>query len=142
MSGLDSIDKNMPILVVDDYSTMRRVLRNCLSQLGFKNITEAESGQEAWDKLQGSDFKFIISDWHMPSMAGIDLLRVVRSKEKFKTLPFLIITPEAHKQENFEVASQAGVSSCIVKPFTASALERKMEAILCHEPKAEQHDRL
>jgi two-component system, chemotaxis family, chemotaxis protein CheY len=133
MSGLDSLDKNMPILVVDDYSTMRKVLRRCLQQLGFKNITEAENGQEALQKMEEANFKFVISDWHMPSMAGIDLLKTLRADDRFKELPFLIITPENHKDENSQVAVGAGVSNTIVKPFTASALEKKMAAIFSPE---------
>lgn len=133
MSGLDSVDKNMPILVVNDYSTMRRVLKNCLYQLGFKNVTEAENGQDALQKLHDTEFKFVISDMHMPSISGLDLAKAIRSDGKLKDLPILMITPPAHREENFEIASCAGVSNCIVKPFTATALEKKMESILCEE---------
>jgi two-component system chemotaxis response regulator CheY len=133
MSEFDSLDKNMPILVVDDYPTMRRVLKNCLCQLGFKNIHEAENGQVALEKLESSKFQLVISDWHMPQMAGIDLLKAVRSSDRLKEMPFLMITPEAHKDQNAEIAQTAGVSNTIVKPFTATALEKKMEAIFSKE---------
>lgn len=136
MPGLDSVDKNMPILVVDDYSTMRRVLKKCLYQLGFKNVTEAENGPDALQKLSDSEFKFIISDSHMPSMQGIDLLRAIRSDDRLRDVPFLMITPSNLKEQIMERASDAGHSTCIAKPFTATALEQKMESILCAEEKA------
>ncbi len=128
MSILNTLDKNMSILVVDDFSTMRKIVRNCLGQLGFKNITEADDGKNAWDKLQANEFKFIISDWNMPNMMGIDLLRTVRGSDKHKTLPFLMVTAEAQK-ENVIEAAKAGVSNYIIKPFTSEQLQSKMEAI-------------
>ncbi len=128
MSILDSLDKNMPILIVDDFSTMRRVVKSCLTQLGFANVTEAEDGSAALSKLEDTDFKFIISDWNMPNMMGIDLLKAVRGDNKLSTIPFLMVTAESQK-ENILDAARAGVSNYIVKPFTAEILQKKMEAI-------------
>ena len=134
MSVLNTLDRNMPILVVDDFSTMRRIVKNCLKQLGFENVTEAGDGQDAMAKLQASGgFKFIISDWNMPNMMGIDLLKAVRGSDKFKTIPFLMVTAESQK-ENVIEAAKAGVSNYIVKPFTADVLQTKMEAIFQKKP--------
>ncbi|MCB0332627.1 MAG: chemotaxis response regulator CheY [Bdellovibrionales bacterium] len=118
----------MPILVVDDFSTMRRIVKNCLKQLGFDNITEAEDGAVALEKLKAGEFKFIVSDWNMPNMMGIDLLKAVRASESLKHIPFLMVTAEAQK-ENILEAAKAGVSNYIIKPFTADLLTEKMEAI-------------
>lgn len=128
MSALNSLDRNIPILVVDDFSTMRRIVKNCLKQLGFENITEAEDGEIALSKLNQSDFRLIISDWNMPNMMGIDLLKAVRSDSRFKGIPFLMVTAESQK-ENVLEAAKAGVSNYVIKPFTAEVLEQKMEAI-------------
>lgn len=128
MSVLDTLDKKMPILVVDDFSTMRRIVKTCLKQLGFDNTADAEDGQIALNKLKDGDFKLIVSDWNMPNMMGIDLLRAVRSDPKLKALPFLMVTAEAQK-ENVLEAAKAGVSNYIVKPFTADQLQAKLEAI-------------
>lgn len=128
MSSLHKLDKALPILVVDDFATMRRIVKSCLKQLGFENITEAEDGKIALDKLQLSEFKLVISDWNMPNMMGIDLLRHVRADERFKKLPFLMITAEAQK-ENVIEAAKAGVSNYIIKPFTPDQLESKLDAI-------------
>ena len=128
MAGLDHVDKNIPILVVDDFNTMRRIVKNCLKTLGFSNITEAVDGKEALDKLRAQEFKFVVSDWNMPNMMGIDLLKAVRGDEKLKTLPFLMVTAEAQK-ENIIEAAKAGVSNYIIKPFTAEVLQQKMEVI-------------
>ncbi len=128
MSILNSVDKSMPILVVDDFSTMRRIIKTCLRQLGFDNVEEADDGQAALAKLNSGSFKFIISDWNMPNMMGIDLLRAVRSQDNLKALPFLMVTAEAQK-ENILEAAKAGVSNYIIKPFTADVLQQKMEAI-------------
>lgn len=128
MSILNTVDKSMPILVVDDFSTMRRIIKTCLRQLGFDNVEEADDGQAALAKLNAGNFKFIISDWNMPNMMGIDLLRAVRSQENLKTLPFLMVTAEAQK-ENILEAAKSGVSNYIIKPFTADVLQQKMEAI-------------
>lgn len=128
MSVLNSLDHEMPILVVDDFNTMRRIVKNCLKQLGFNNVTEAEDGQVALQKMQNQEFKLVISDWNMPNMMGIDLLRAVRADEKLKTTPFLMVTAEAQK-ENVIEAAKAGVSNYIIKPFTADVLQTKLEAI-------------
>jgi two-component system chemotaxis response regulator CheY len=128
MSALNALDRNIPILVVDDFATMRRIVKTCLKQLGFENITEAEDGKVALDKLNANDFKLVISDWNMPNMMGIDLLRSVRGDERLKALPFLMVTAEAQK-ENVLEAAKAGVSNYIVKPFTADQLEAKLTAI-------------
>ena len=129
MSVIESLDKNMPILIVDDYPTMRKIVKNCLTQLGFKNIEEAENGQSALEKLKSNEFKFVIADWHMPNMMGLDLLKAIRADDSLKELPFLIITPETRKEKNIEEAVQAGASQFIVKPLTKSALQNKMEAM-------------
>ena len=128
MSILNTLDRNMPILVVDDFNTMRRIIKTCLKQLNFENISEAVDGVDALEKLKAGDFKFVVSDWNMPNMMGIDLLRAVRSDEKLKKLPFLMVTAEA-QQENVIEAAKAGVSNYIIKPFTADILQTKMEAI-------------
>jgi len=128
MGVLDSLDKNMPILVVDDFATMRRIVKTCLRQLGFGNVTEAEDGQIALSKLQCTEFKLIISDWNMPNMMGIDLLKAVRASEKLKPIPFLMVTAEAQK-ENILEAAKSGVSNYIIKPFTADSLQQKLEAV-------------
>jgi two-component system chemotaxis response regulator CheY len=118
----------MKILVVDDFSTMRKIVRNILQQMGFTNIEEAEDGKMALKRLQDGDIEFIISDWNMPNMMGIDLLKSVRADEKLKSLPFLMVTAESQK-ENVLQAVQAGVSNYIVKPFTAEIMEEKMKLI-------------
>ena len=121
-------DNNMRFLVVDDFATMRRIVRNLLKELGFTNVEEAEDGQVALTKLKSQRFDFIISDWNMPNMTGIELLRAVRSEPQLKALPFMMITAEA-KRENIIKAAMAGASGYIVKPFTAATLEEKMNKI-------------
>jgi len=128
MAGLNSVDKSMPVLVVDDFGTMRKIVRGCLRQLGFENVTEAVDGAVALEKLKTGDFKLVISDWNMPNMMGIDLLRAVRGDERLKPIPFLMVTAEAQK-ENVIEAAKAGVSNYIVKPFTPDQLQAKLEAI-------------
>jgi two-component system chemotaxis response regulator CheY len=128
MSVLNSLDRKMKILVVDDFSTMRQIVKKSLRQLGFDNITEAVDGNDALSKLKADEFKFIVSDWNMPNMMGIDLLKAIRGDERLKTLPFLMITAEAQK-ENIIEAAKAGVSQYIIKPFTVDGLQQKMEAI-------------
>lgn len=118
----------MHILVVDDFSTMRRIVKNCLKQLGFSNIKEAVDGAQALDTLKREKFDFIVSDWNMPNMMGIDLLKAVRADEELKSIPFLMVTAEAQK-ENIIAAAQAGVSNYIIKPFDSDTLTTKMEAI-------------
>ena len=121
-------DPNMRVLVVDDFSTMRRIVKNILRQLGFTNVTEADDGTTAWDVLNRDKIDFIISDWNMPQMTGIELLRKVRGSEEFADLPFLMVTAEA-QQENIIEAVQARVSNYIVKPFTADVMKQKIDKI-------------
>jgi two-component system chemotaxis response regulator CheY len=121
-------DPNMKILVVDDMVTMRRIVKNILKQLGFVNVEEAENGQEALQKLQADTYGFVVSDWNMPVMTGIDMLRAIRADEKLKTTPVLMVTAEA-QQSNLVEAVQAGVSNYIVKPFTAETLQEKIAKI-------------
>jgi two-component system chemotaxis response regulator CheY len=115
-------------LVVDDFSTMRRIVRNLLKELGFVNVQEAEDGVEALKKLRTDTFDFVVSDWNMPNMTGIELLREIRKDEKLKTLPVLMVTAEA-KRENIIEAAQAGASGYVVKPFTAATLDEKLKKI-------------
>jgi two-component system chemotaxis response regulator CheY len=122
------IDTSIKVLVVDDMSTMRRILKNVLKQVGFSNLVEAENGQDALNKLKVGDIGLIVSDWNMPVMPGIELLRTVRADAELKHLPFLMVTAEAQK-ENIIEAVQAGVSNYVVKPFTAEALQGKLEKI-------------
>lgn len=124
-----SVDKNMAILVVDDYNTMRRIIKNLLKQLGFENVDEAADGGEALNKLKEKPFKLVISDWNMEPMTGFELLQKVRADEGLKDLPFLMVTAES-KPENVVAAKQAGVSNYIVKPFNAETLKSKLVAIL------------
>ena len=123
------IDKNMRILVVDDFGTMRKVIRNLLRQGGYQNVTEAEDGVADLKELKSQKIDFIISDWNMPNMTGIDLLRAVRADSELSSLPFLMVTAESLK-ENVVEAVKAGVSNYIVKPFTAEVLSEKIEAII------------
>jgi two-component system chemotaxis response regulator CheY len=121
-------DSKMRILVVDDFSTMRRIVRNLLKELGFTNIDEAEDGAIALQKLNSEAFEFVITDWNMPNMDGLTLLQTVRSTPSLKHLPVLMITAEA-KKENIIAAAQAGASGYIVKPFTAATLSEKLNKI-------------
>ena len=121
-------DPNMKILVVDDMSTMRRIVKNILKQLGFNNLEEAENGQEALTKLKADTYGFVVSDWNMPVMMGIDMLRAIRADEKLKKIPGLMVTAEAQK-ENLMEAVQAGVSNYVVKPFTAETMQEKINKI-------------
>lgn len=121
-------DTKMKVLVVDDFSTMRRIIKNTLRQLGFENVVEADDGESAVRKLESERIDFIISDWNMPKMSGLELLKWVRSHEEFKDLPFLMVTAEAQK-ENVLEAVKAKVSNYIVKPFTADTLGEKIEKI-------------
>lgn len=121
-------DKNMKILVVDDFSTMRRIVRNILKQLGFANIEEAEDGDVAFAKLKEGEYQFVITDWNMPNMTGLDLLKSIRAHERLKDVPVLLVTAEAEK-ENVVQAAQAGVNDYIVKPFTADVLQKKIDRI-------------
>lgn len=121
-------DTNMKFLVVDDFSTMRRIVRNLLKELGFQNVDEAEDGVAALSKLRNSQFDFVVSDWNMPNMTGIDLLKEIRADTNLKHLPVLMVTAEA-KKENIVSAAQAGANGYIVKPFTAATLEEKLNKI-------------
>lgn len=118
----------MAVLVVDDASAMRRIMRGILKELGFKNIREVENGQLALDELRRRKVDFVVSDWNMPVMSGIDLLRAIRADENLKTTPVLMVTAEA-KQENIIEAVQAGVNNYIVKPFNAQTLQEKLAKI-------------
>ena len=124
-----AVDMKMNILVVDDYKTMLRILRNLLRQLNFSNIEEASDGNAALKKLRDVSIDLIISDWNMEPMTGIELLREVRGNEKLKHIPFIMITAES-KTENVIAAQQAGVSNYIVKPFNAETLKGKMASVL------------
>lgn len=115
-------------LVVDDFSTMRRIIKNLLKELGFANVQEAEDGVEALKKLRADTYDFVVSDWNMPNMTGIELLREIRADTKLRHLPVLMVTAEA-KRENIIEAAQAGASGYVVKPFTASTLDEKLKKI-------------
>ena len=119
---------DMEVLVVDDASAMRKIVRGLLKELGFKHIREAENGQTALDELRRKRADFVVSDWNMPVMTGIDLLRAIRGDERLKNIPVLMVTAEA-KQENIMAAVQAGVSNYIVKPFNAHTLQEKLNKI-------------
>lgn len=121
-------DKNLKFLVVDDFSTMRRIVRNLLKELGYTNVDEAEDGSVGLQKLKGGNFQFVVTDWNMPVMTGIELLKAIRADATLKHLPVLMITAEA-KKENIVEAAQNGASGYIVKPFTAATLEEKLNKI-------------
>ena len=123
-----SADKNLKFLVVDDFSTMRRIIRNLLRELGFLNVEEAEDGAAALRKLRESSFDFVVSDWNMPNMDGLTMLQSVRADEELKQIPVLMVTAEA-KKENIIAAAQAGANGYIVKPFTAATLDEKLQKI-------------
>lgn len=118
----------MKILVVDDFSTMRRIIKNLLKDLGFTSVQEADDGNTALPMLQQGDFDFVVTDWNMPGMQGIDLLRAIRSDDNLKHLPVLMVTAEA-KKEQIVAAAQAGVNGYVVKPFTAATLKEKLDKI-------------
>lgn len=121
-------DKNLRFLVVDDFSTMRRIVRNLLKELGFANVEEAEDGAVALQKLKAGGFDFVISDWNMPNMDGLTLLQTIRADERLKKLPVLMVTAEA-KKENIVAAAAAGANGYVVKPFTAATLDEKLNKI-------------
>jgi two-component system chemotaxis response regulator CheY len=123
-----ALDKNMKILIVDDFSTMRRIIKNLLRDLGFTNTVEADDGTTALPILQTGTIDFLVTDWNMPGMTGIELLRAVRADDKLKTIPVLMVTAEA-KRDQIIAAAQAGVNGYVVKPFTAVALKEKIEKI-------------
>jgi len=123
-----TLDYKEKILVVDDFVTMRRIVKNLLKQLGYENIIEAEDGEQAYAKLKGGGFGFVVSDWNMPNLDGLGLVQKVRSDPELKALPFLMVTAEAEKEKVIE-AIKAGVSNYVVKPFTAEILKEKIEKI-------------
>ena len=122
------MDLKMKVLVVDDFSTMRRIVKNLLKQLGFENIDEAEDGAQAYTKMKEGGYGFVVTDWNMPNMDGLDLLKKVRSDPAIKDTPMLMVTAEAEK-EKVITAIQAGVNNYIVKPFTGEVLKEKMDKI-------------
>jgi two-component system chemotaxis response regulator CheY len=122
------MDLSMKILIVDDFATMRRIMKNILKQIGFSNIIEADDGTTAMEELKKTSVDLIISDWNMPKMTGLDLLKKVRSTDGLKDVPFLMVTAEAQKQNVID-AVQAGVTNYVVKPFTAEAISEKLEKI-------------
>ena len=119
----------MKILVVDDFSTMRRIIKNLLRDLGFNNTSEADDGQTALPMLQASSFDFLVTDWNMPGMTGIELLKAVRADPKLSSMPVLMVTAEQKREQIIE-AAQAGVNGYIVKPFTAALLKEKISSVL------------
>lgn len=121
-------DKNMRILVVDDFPTMRRIVRSLLKELGYNNVDEAEDGQDALTRLRAGGFQFVVSDWNMPNLDGLEMLRQIRADGALKALPVLMVTAEARK-ENIIAAAQAGANGYVVKPFTAATLEEKLNKI-------------
>ena len=125
------MDKNMKILIVDDFSTMRRIIKNLLRDLGFTNTAEADDGTTALPMLKSGSFDFLVTDWNMPGMSGIDLLRQVRADERLKHLPVLMVTAEAKRDQIIE-AAQAGVNGYVVKPFTAQVLKERPIVYLYH----------
>ena len=124
-----SVEKNMPILIVDDYKTMLRIIRNLLKQLDFNNVDEATDGSMALQKLREKDYSLVISDWNMEPMSGMQLLQEVRADNKLSSLPFIMITAES-KTENVVAAKEAGVNNYIVKPFNAATLKQKLQTVL------------
>lgn len=123
------MDTSVTVLVVDDYSTMRRIIKNLLNQIGFQNVEEADNGATAYDKLRAQKFGLVVSDWNMEPMTGLELLKLVRADSALKTLPFIMVTAES-KTENVIAAKQAGVSNYIVKPFNAETLKAKIASVL------------
>ncbi len=123
------MNKDMKILVVDDFSTMRRIIKNLLNELGYPNITEADDGLTAWPLLQQGEFDFLITDWNMPGMPGLDLLKAVRADAKLGRMPVLMLTAES-KREQIVEAAQAGVNGYVIKPFTAVTLKEKIDKII------------
>ncbi|MFC2972561.1 chemotaxis response regulator CheY [Azotobacter bryophylli] len=121
-------DKNMSILVVDDFPTMRRIVRSLLKELGFNNVEEAEDGLDALNKLRSGSFEFVVTDWNMPNLDGLEMLKQIRADDALKHLPVLMVTAEA-KKENIIAAAQAGANGYVVKPFTAVTLEEKLNKI-------------
>jgi two-component system, chemotaxis family, chemotaxis protein CheY len=128
-------DPKTKFLVVDDFPTMRRIIRNLLKELGFNNVDEAEDGVAGLAKLRSGDFHFVVSDWNMPNMTGLDMLKEIRADAQLKHLPVLMVTAEA-KKENIIAAAQAGANGYVVKPFTAATLDEKLKKIFASLEKA------
>ena len=126
---------SLKILVVDDFATMRRIIRNLLQDLGFSNISEADDGKTALPMLQNGNFDLLITDWNMPGMSGLDLLKAVRADTRLAKLPVLVLTAEAKRDQIVE-AAQAGVNGYVIKPFTAETLKTKLDKILAAMPSA------
>jgi len=125
-----TVDKNMNVLIVDDYNTMLRIIKNLLKQLGFDNVDEATDGSMAFEKVKEKEYGLVISDWNMEPMTGLELLKQIRASEAaFRNVPFIMITAES-KTENVVAAKQAGVNNYIVKPFNAETLKAKMASVL------------
>ena len=124
-----SLDSNLKVLVVDDFATMRKIEKNILGQLGVKNVDEADDGSTALPKLQANKYDIVLLDWNMPTMTGLELLKAIRSDENLKSIPVIMVTAEALK-DNIVAAAQAGVNDYIVKPFTAASLEEKIAKVL------------
>jgi two-component system chemotaxis response regulator CheY len=122
------MNKDMKIIVVDDFSTMRRIEKNLLKGLGFTNIDEADDGATAWPMIQAGNYDLVVTDWNMPNMQGIDLLKKIRADARLSTIPVLLVTAES-KKEQIIMAAQAGVNGYIVKPFTGATLKSKLEKI-------------
>ncbi len=125
---MGNMDLSMTVLVVDDFATMRRILKNIFRQLGFENVIEADDGTTALEALKKNKIDLIVSDWNMPKMTGLELLKTVRASDEYKGIPFLMVTAEAQKQNVLD-AVQAGVSNYVVKPFTAEQISDKLEKI-------------
>ncbi len=123
-----ALDKNMKILIVDDFATMRRIIKNLLRDLGFTNTAEADDGQTALPMMQSTHFDFVVTDWNMPGMTGIDMLKAMRADARLASVPVLMVTAEAKREQIIE-AAQAGVNGYVVKPFTAQVLKEKIEKI-------------
>lgn len=132
MASLADLNKNMPILVVDDFSTVRRIVRNCLGRLGFKNVIEAEDQQKALELLKDNEVEFVISDWQIPGGTNDELFKAVRNEQPQKQVPILMIVPEAQKSQA-EKNSKTKLAEFLVKPFTTEALQAKMEELLSKE---------
>ncbi|ALO39535.1 chemotaxis response regulator CheY [Alcaligenes nematophilus] len=122
------VQKNIKILVVDDFPTMRRIIKNLLKDLGYENVDEAEDGQMGLEKLRNGNFEFVVSDWNMPNLDGLEMLKQIRADANLSSLPVLMVTAEA-KKENIIAAAQAGANGYVVKPFTAATLEEKLNKI-------------
>ncbi len=122
------MDKNMRILVVDDFATMRRIIKNLLGELGYNNLDEADDGKTAWPIMQTGEVDFLVTDWNMPGMTGLELVKAVRSDPNLKSTPILMVTAEAKKSQIVE-AAQAGINGYVVKPFTAGTLNEKIDRI-------------